>query len=144
MFIYFLRKAKSAADGIMQLGRAICESDINVCVIADGSYRYDTKRDSASRSINREKNRQKALKLQSRLSASIQGNGGEIQISELSSNLQKARNQASTCINDSFAEELLMKVQLYNNSIQKLITCKLSESQADPLIARRSLKGLPR
>ena len=71
-FKYFLSRKISPVHGVIQLADLLTNNDIDVCVIADGKQRYDTKRESTTRKVKMELARLKISQLQQRLTYSLQ------------------------------------------------------------------------
>ena len=137
----FMNKATTPVGGILHLAESIskCDTKCEVCMIVDGDTRYDTKRASTSRRNDISVKKIKAQELQSKLCIAIQSGEGNTVIKKMSKELEPLQTSLSKVIDTTFSTDLEEAIGIHNHSEAKgSITFRKTESQADPLISKRS------
>ena len=137
-----MNKATTPVGGILHLAESIAKSDTKceVCVIADGDTRYDTKQASTSRRKGIFIKKIKEQELQSKLCIAIQSGEGNPVIKKISKELESLQTSLSNVIDTTFSTDLEEAIGIHNHFEAKgSISFRKTESQADPLIVKRSL-----
>ena len=124
---------------ILRLSTSLSTAGSKVVVVADGETRHYSKRASAIRRVERERNRVESIYLQRKLSSFRQNNSktNKTATEKLINNLEKAKKAANTTLQSNFSNNLELLIE---NSHDVNITFHRAQFQADPLIARLNVQ----
>lgn len=133
----FLEAAGGAHHGVWKCAVAASGENMKVNIIFDGDERSSSKRASSTRSFKRELSRLQIIDLEKKITACIQNNGTEEEISELSSQLSTLQKYATRKLSSTFPQDV--QDMLQGQSTHKISIICSDKFQADPIIAQRSI-----
>jgi hypothetical protein len=108
-FKYFLLRKTSPVHGIIQLADLFVNNDTDVCVIADGKLRHDTKRESTTRKVKIELAKLRVSELQHRLMYCLQQGCGDAEAESITK--QNAQNRSGCLQKLYFMSQQMKKVK---------------------------------